>query len=76
MRIFFWFSLFHELGHIVNGDIGKSIKFIDDGSDVDKETAADLLREIDFCHRRVMQVLSKKETLHLKQSVVMHGLRM
>ena len=27
----FWFSLFHELGHIVNGDIGKSIKFIDDG---------------------------------------------
>jgi len=38
----FWFSLFHELGHIVNGDIGKSIKFIDDGSDVDKETAADL----------------------------------
>jgi len=23
-----------------------------------------------------MQVLSKKETLHLKQSVVMHGLRM
>ena len=22
----FWFSLFHELGHIVNGDIGKSIK--------------------------------------------------
>ena len=25
----FWFSLFHELGHIVNGDIGKSIKFIE-----------------------------------------------
>ena len=72
----FWFSLFHELGHIVNGDIGKSIKFIDDGSDVDKETAQIFLREIDFCHRRVMQVLSKKETLHLKQSVVMHGLRM
>jgi HTH-type transcriptional regulator/antitoxin HigA len=25
----FWFSLFHELGHIVNGDISKSQKFID-----------------------------------------------
>ena len=25
----FWFSLFHELGHIVNGDISKTQKFID-----------------------------------------------
>lgn len=38
----FWFSLFHEIGHIVNGDIGKNFKFIDDGSDCDKEAAADL----------------------------------
>ena len=38
----FWFSLFHEIGHIVNGDIGKSVKFVDDGSDCDKEAAADL----------------------------------
>lgn len=38
----FWFSLFHEIGHIVNGDIGKNIKFLDDGSDFDKEAAADL----------------------------------
>lgn len=38
----FWFSLFHEIGHIVNGDIGKNLKFIDDGSDHDKESAADL----------------------------------
>ncbi len=38
----FWFSLFHEIGHIVNGDIGKNLKFIDDGSDYDKESAADL----------------------------------
>lgn len=37
----FWFSLFHEIGHIVNGDIGKNLKFLDDGSDNDKETAAD-----------------------------------
>lgn len=37
----FWFSLFHEIGHIVNGDIGKSLKFLDDGSDNNKEKAAD-----------------------------------
>ena len=37
----FWFSLFHELGHIVNGDIGRTAKFIDDGSDEQKEHAAD-----------------------------------
>ena len=38
----FWFSLFHEIGHIVNGDIGKNFKFLDDGSDYEKERAADL----------------------------------
>lgn len=38
----FWFSLFHEIGHIVNGDIGKNYKFLDDGSDYEKELAADL----------------------------------
>lgn len=38
----FWFSLFHELGHIVNGDIGKTTRFIDDGVDIDKEREADL----------------------------------
>ncbi len=38
----FWFSLFHEIGHIVNGDIGRNFKFIDDGSDGDKESAANL----------------------------------
>lgn len=37
----FWFSLFHEIGHIVNGDIGKTTKFIDSGNDYDKEKAAD-----------------------------------
>ena len=37
-----WFSLFHELGHIVNGDIGKNAKFIDAGTDLDKEEAANL----------------------------------
>ncbi len=38
----FWFSLFHEIGHIINDDIGRSLKFLDDGSDKKKEDAADL----------------------------------
>lgn len=38
----FWFSLFHEIGHLVNGDVGKAAKFIDGGSDEQKEAAADL----------------------------------
>ncbi len=37
----FWFSVFHELGHIVNGDVGKNSKFLDDESEQDKEAAAD-----------------------------------
>ena len=39
----FWFSLFHELGHIVNGDISKASGFIDilnDGNAA-REDAAD-----------------------------------
>ena len=40
----FWFSLFHEIGHIVNGDVSKSASFIDTTSPADtaKEAAADL----------------------------------
>ncbi|MBE5950726.1 MAG: addiction module antidote protein, HigA family [Lachnospiraceae bacterium] len=38
----FWFALFHEIGHIVNGDVGKLQRFLDDGSDEKKEQAADL----------------------------------
>ena len=37
----FWFSLFHEIGHIVNGDIARVSRFVDDGGDRDKEAAAD-----------------------------------
>ena len=37
----FWFSLFHEIGHIVNGDIGKASSYIDGGTDEEKEGAAD-----------------------------------
>lgn len=38
----FWFSLFHELGHLVNGDVGRNSKFLDDGNDKEKEEKADL----------------------------------
>lgn len=39
----FWFSLFHELGHIVNGDVSKTSGFIDTTEifDTEKEAAAD-----------------------------------
>lgn len=36
----FWFSLFHELGHLANGDLSK-IQFLDYGVDSEKEKAAD-----------------------------------
>ncbi len=38
----FWFLLFHEIGHIVNGDVGRNARFLDDGSDKEKEKRADL----------------------------------
>ena len=39
----FWFSLFHELGHIVNGDVSKTQKFIDvvEQEQTSREIAAD-----------------------------------
>lgn len=39
----FWFTLFHEFGHIMNGDYG--ISFEDDDSSNDKEKAADRFAE-------------------------------
>lgn len=37
----FWFSLFHELGHLYNGDLLRASQFIDSGLDDGKEKAAD-----------------------------------
>ena len=37
----FWFSLFHELGHIANGDVKRTSSFLD-GIDHRQEAAADL----------------------------------
>ena len=36
----FWFTLFHELGHLVNGDVAKTSKFIDYEGESEEETAA------------------------------------
>lgn len=43
----FWFSLFHEIGHIVNGDVTKASNIIEtiDRIDVEKENAADRFAE-------------------------------
>ena len=38
----FWFTLFHELGHIVNGDVVKATRFIDFDDNGDKEKDANL----------------------------------
>lgn len=45
----FWFSLFHELGHIVNGDVKSSINFIDYDRNADIEVRAD-----DFASTRLI----------------------
>ncbi len=54
----FWFSLFHELGHIANGDISRSGIYIDGekSENVQREKNADLfaanaLLEPDSCRR-------------------------
>lgn len=38
----FWFSIFHELGHLVNGDLSNGTKFVDDGSNLEMERKADV----------------------------------
>ncbi|MGN0581194.1 MAG: HigA family addiction module antitoxin [Oscillospiraceae bacterium] len=37
----FWFSLFHEIGHLVNGDLSRTSQFIDLGNEPEKEESAD-----------------------------------
>lgn len=38
----FWFSVFHELGHIYNGDVRKVGGYVDNGTNILKEEKADL----------------------------------
>ena len=52
----FWFSLFHELGHIVNGDVGGSINFIDYDGKSDIEAGAN-----DFASTRLIDPSSYEE---------------
>lgn len=56
----FWFSLFHELGHVINGDISKPGSFIDTDymKDEKKEIAAD-----DFASRSLLEPESYKRFL-------------
>lgn len=62
----FWFSLFHELGHIFNGDVGKSTKFVDDGSDSAKEQAADSFARDKLIGRTDYQVFLEKNDLGIE----------
>lgn len=59
----FWFSLFHELGHIVNGDVSKGSKYIDtaDNENVEQEYAADL-----FASNKLLSNASYKHFTQLK----------
>ena len=52
----FWFSLFHELGHIVNGDVNSSINFIDYDGNADIEIGAD-----EFASTRLIDSTAYKE---------------
>lgn len=71
----FWFSIFHELGHIINGDIAKAHKFIDivDGEQTNREKEADkfasnaLINPIDyqkFVANRDFSITSIKKFAH------------
>lgn len=62
----FWFSLFHELGHIINGDVGKSTKFVDDGSDFAKEQAADSFARDKLIGRIDYQVFLEKNDFRIE----------
>lgn len=74
----FWFSIFHELGHIVNGDIGRKSNYIDDGLDIDKEKLADkfaynkLISELDyqiFINEKSFGIESIKRFAHLQNVI-------
>lgn len=58
----FWFSLFHELGHIVNGDISKAGSYIDAqySKDEEKESAADSFASRALLDQMSYEVFLKK----------------
>ena len=56
----FWFSVFHELGHIVNGDVTKQTKFVDYGMDEKKEEAANLFAKEKLINKTDYQVFIDK----------------
>lgn len=52
----FWFSLFHELGHIANGDVNRYINYIDYDGESDIEVKAD-----DFAKTRLIDSIAYEE---------------
>ncbi len=62
----FWFSVFHELGHIVNGDVGKNSKFLDDETEKDKEDAADAFARESLISEEDYQVFTYKGSFTIK----------
>lgn len=83
----FWFSLFHELGHIVNGDVNSSINFIDYDGKADIEVNADkfagarlidpsayetFIRKADFS---LSAIRSFAESQHIKPYIVIGRLQ-
>lgn len=64
----FWFTLFHEIGHIVNGDVSKCAKFIDSESNVnvDQEDAADAFARNALLSPESYNAFVKRENFSIK----------
>ncbi|NLC25802.1 MAG: HigA family addiction module antidote protein [Fastidiosipila sp.] len=62
----FWFTLFHELGHIYSGDINRTTKYIDYGDDGDKETSADVFARDKLIDPQMYQAFLSKEDSNSK----------
>ncbi len=62
----FWLSVFHELGHIVNGDVGRRSDFLDDGTDENREKAADLFADNQLISEPDYQVFINNQNLEIE----------
>ena len=62
----FWFSLFHELGHIVNGDIKKTGQFIDANQSSTREDNANLFARNALIDESDYQMFIMKNNFDIK----------
>ena len=62
----FWFSLFHEIGHIVNGDLGKTSSYVDGGMDEKQERAADRFASEKLLNPRDYDAFVKKNNFSIE----------